>query len=90
MATRGKPPEVGAADKNRASTEADCFDDVAATVDAAVEQDLDLVADGVGDGGQGSDRGGGAVEVVARPSTDPGSSFVSSARGTTVERVGLG
>jgi hypothetical protein len=33
--------------------------------DAAVEQHLDLVADGLGDGGQCTDRCRGAVEVVA-------------------------
>ena len=46
-------------------TEREGLDDVAAAADAAVQQDLDLVPDGLGDRGQGADRGGGAVEVVA-------------------------
>ena len=65
LAVGGQPPQVRAADHHRAGAERERLDDVAAAPDAAVEQDLDLVADRVGDRGQRADRGRRAVEVVA-------------------------
>ena len=57
LAVGGQAPEVGAADHHRAGAERERLDDVAAAADAAVEQDLDLAADRVGDRGQRADRG---------------------------------
>ena len=49
LAVGGEAPEVGAADHHRAGAEGERLDDVAAAADAAVHDDLDLVADRVGD-----------------------------------------
>ena len=65
LAVGGEAPEVGAADHHGPGAERERLDDVAAAPDAAVEQDLDLVADRVGDRRQRADRRRRAVEVVA-------------------------
>ena len=49
---RRQPPQVGPADHHGAGAQGQRLDHVAAAPHAAVEQDLDLVADGVDDGGQ--------------------------------------
>ena len=50
LAVGGESPQVGPPDHDGARSEGEGLDDVAAAPYAAVEQDLDLVADGVGDG----------------------------------------
>ena len=57
--------EVGAAGHGRGGAGGDGLDDVAAAPDAAVADDLDAAADGVGDRGDERERGGRAVELAA-------------------------
>src|SRR5215472_15887076 len=59
------PPQIGAADHHGTSAESEGLDDVAAAADAAIQEYLNLAADGVGDTRKAADRGGGGVEVVA-------------------------
>src|SRR5205085_11751175 len=65
LAGRGQAPQVGPSDHYRLRAERERLDHVATAPDAAVEQHLELVADRFGDGGQGTDRRGRAVEIVA-------------------------
>src|SRR3546814_1148849 len=65
LAAHGEGPQRGAADHDRLGAEGDGLHDVAAAADAAVHDDLDPVADRVGDEREGPDGGRGGVEVVA-------------------------
>jgi hypothetical protein len=56
LAIGREPPEIGASDHHGAGTERQRLDDVAAAPDATVEDDLDLVSDRLGDGGERSGR----------------------------------
>src|SRR5262249_3308467 len=52
-ALEGEAPEIGAAEEDGVGTEGERLDDVAAGADAAVEEDGEVVADRLGDRGQG-------------------------------------
>src|SRR5690606_26992260 len=65
LAVRRQAPEVSAADQDGAGPQREGLGDVTAAPDPAVEEDLDLVTDGLGDAGQNPDRRGRRVEVVA-------------------------
>jgi hypothetical protein len=61
----GEPEQVGAPDHDRLRAERERLDRVRAAPYATVQKDIDLVADGLGDGGQRPDRGRRRVDVVA-------------------------
>ncbi len=65
LAIRGQAPQVRAADQHRPRAQRERLDHVAATPYAAIEQHLDLVADGFGDRRQDANGRRGSVEVIA-------------------------
>ena len=64
-ARRAQSVRVRASHEDRASAESDCFDDVAATSNAAVQVDFGATGNGVDYFGQGEQRRRHAVELPA-------------------------
>src|SRR4029078_1943614 len=63
-AVGGQPPQVGPPDQHRPRAECERLDHVAAPANAAVEQNLNLVADRVRDTRPRADGRGRSIEVV--------------------------
>jgi hypothetical protein len=65
LARGGQPPQVGAPDHRGTGTKRERLDHVAPAPDPAVEQNLDLIADGLGNRRKRADRCRRPVQVIA-------------------------
>ena len=70
-AARGEPVEVRLADADGVGAKSEGLGDVGSSLDAAVENNLDVGPDGLSNGGEDVDRGGRRVELASAVVGDP-------------------